>query len=189
MIVWKRMVNEGYNNAFLINENGKQIFERPADFMDYQINPHIRNIRIEVGKNGFPDVMNYWGVNGTFIVNEKAKSVLEKNFSNQKIQFFHCHCSQYPEMNFWILNAYNYQDLLDVKKSKYDTLINLKGEEVIRSVDKYVFTKEVYEHDIFKLFISGQKRETHLFLSDRFKQVMQENGVTGLAYKKVYESI
>ena len=92
-------------------------------------------------------------------------------------------------MNFWILNAYKYQDLLDVKKSKYDTLINLKGEKVIRSVDKYVFTKEVYEHDIFKLFISGQKRETHLFLSDRFKQVMQENEVTGLAYKKIYESI
>ena len=189
MIVWKRIVNEGYNNAFLINENGKQIFERPADFMDYQINPHIRNIRIEVGKNRFPDVINYWGVNGTFIVTEKAKSVLEKNFSNQMIQFFHCHCSKYPEMNFWILNAYNYQDLLDVKKSKYDTLINLKGEKVIRSVDKYVFTKEVYEHDIFKLFISGQKRETHLFLSDRFKQVMQENEVTGLAYKKIYESI
>ena len=189
MIIWKRIVNEEYNNAFLINENDKQIFERPADFMDYQIYPHIRSIRIEVGKNGFSDVMNYWGVNGTFIVNEKAKSVLEQYFFCQKIQFFACHCSQYPEMNFWILNAYNYQDVLDVEKSKYDTLINLKGEEVIRSVDKYVFTKDANEHDIFKLFISGHKRETYLFLSDRFKQVMQENGVTGLAYKKIYEFI
>ena len=35
----------------------------------------------------------------------------------------------------------------------------MKGDEVIRSVDKYVFTKDANEHDIFKLFISGHKRE------------------------------
>lgn len=187
MIIWKKIVNEGYNNAFLINDDGKQIFEKPADFMDYQDNPHIRRIRIEVAGNGFPDVMNYWGTNGSCIVNEKARNIIENNFSNQNIQFFPCFSLQYPDMKFWILNAYNYQDILDVSRSEYDTLINRKGVEVIRSVDKYAFTRKAFEHDIFKLYLSGQKRETHLFISDRFKQIIKDNGVTGLAYKKVYE--
>lgn len=187
MIIWKIIANEGYNNAFLIDENGKQIFEKGTDFMEYIDSPHIRKIRIDIGSNGFPDVMNYWGTNGTCIVNDKVMNIISNKFHDSKVQFFPCYDPQFPDMKFWLLNAYNFQDVLDVSKSKYRTLINFQGAEVISNIKKYAFKDTAFQHDIFKLLVSGQKRTTALFISDKFKQTMEDSEVTGLAYKKMYE--
>ena len=186
MNIWRIIKNEGYNNAVLVNENGRQCFDKSSDYMEINDAPPLRTIKIEVTDKGIPDIMNYWGTSGTFIVNSKMKSLLETFFGTLSIQFLPCHCSQYPNLDLWILNVCEYHDVLDVRNSVCDRIHNLQGKEVIKSVDKYAFIKEAFDLDIFKIYLDDRKYTTHLFVSDRFKDIMENNGVTGLALEKVY---
>ena len=58
MNIWKIVKNEGYNNAFLIDQNGKQCFDKSSDYMEINDSPPIRKLKIEVTDKGFPDIMN-----------------------------------------------------------------------------------------------------------------------------------
>ncbi len=186
MNIWKVIANEGYNNAFLIDENGKQRFDKPADYMEITDSPPVRMLRIETTDKGYPDIMNYWGVNGTKIVSTRMRALLERYYGHLSIQFLPCRCVNDPDMTLWILNACEYHDVLDVEKSICDRIHNLQGKEVIRSVDKYAFRKEAFDLDIFKIYLEDRKYTTYLFVSDRFKSIMEENGITGLVLEKVY---
>lgn len=86
----------------------------------------------------------------------------------------------------WLLNVCEYHDVLDLNKSICRTTHNLQGEEVIRSVKKYALKKEAFDLDIFKIYLRDSKYTTSLFVSDRFKNLMEENNVTGLALEKIY---
>lgn len=46
--------------------------------------------------------------------------------------------------------------------------------------------KEALDLDIFKIYLGDNKHSTCLFVSDRFKKIMEENNVTGSALEKVY---
>ena len=186
MNIWKIIKNEGYNNAFLIDSAGKQRFDKDSDYMDIVDSPPLRTLKIETTEKGFPDIMNYWGTNGAIIVNSKTKTFIERYYGNLSIQFFSCYCSQYPKLNLWIWNACEYHDVLEVDNSVCDKIHNLQGKEVIKSVDKYVFKKEAFDLDFFKIYLGERKYTTYLFVSDRFKETMEENNVTGLALEKVY---
>ena len=186
MNIWKIIKNEGYNNAFLIDSNGKQCFDKPSDFMDISDSPPLRTLRIEVTEKGFPDIINYWGTNGTLIVNSKVKALIECYYGTLHTQFMPCICSNSQDTELWIWNVCEYHDVLDAKKSICDRIINLQGKEVIKSVDKYVFKKEAFDLDFFKIYLEERKYNTYLFVTDKFKQLMEENNVTGLALEKVY---
>lgn len=186
MTIWELEVNENYNEAFLIDAEGRQIFENTASYEEMQNSPDARLIRIELGKNGFPDIMNYWVTCGTFIVCSKVKDLIEKHFTNLSVQFFPCICKQYPDVEMWAINVYEYQNVLDISKCECRYSHNIAGEEVINSIKKYSFIEKAFEYDIFKVCLPNRKLVTSLFVSDRFKAIMEENGVTGLNLKPVY---
>ncbi|MGN0632249.1 MAG: imm11 family protein, partial [Oscillospiraceae bacterium] len=179
---------EGYNNAFLTDSDGIQCFDPISDFMEINENPSTRFLKIEITDKGFPDIMNYWGMNGTTIVNSKVKKLIQEYYGKLAIQFFPCICNQFKEhkIELWLLNVCEYYDVLDLNKSICKKNHNLQGEEVIRSVKKYAFKKEAFDLDIFKIYLGSRKHTTCLFVSDRFKEIMEENNVTGLALEKVY---
>lgn len=185
MNIWKIVKNEGYNNAFLIDQNGKQCFDKSSDYMEINDSPPIRKLKIEVTDKGFPDIMNYWGTNGTIIVNSKVKTLIEQYYPTASIQFLPCICTNYQSVQLWIWNSCEYHDLLDIDNSICDKIHNLQGKEVIKSVDKYAFKKEALNLDFFKIYLEERKYTTYLFVSDRFKRIMEENNVTGLALEKV----
>ena len=141
--------------------------------------------KIEVTDKGFPDIMNYWGTNGTIIVNSKVKTLIEQYYPTASIQFLPCICTNYQSVQLWIWNSCEYHDLLDIDNSICDKIHNLQGKEVIKSVDKYAFKKEALNLDFFKIYLEERKYTTYLFVSDRFKRIMEENNVTGLALEKV----
>ena len=186
MTIWKLRVNEEYNDAFLIDENGKRLYEKGIYFKEIQKSPHLRRIKIELTPKGFPDFMNYWVAQGTCIVSSKVKALIEQYFRNLSIQFFPCICEQYPDIEMWILNVCEYHDVLDIEKCTYLEGKNLKDENIILSINDYSFTKEVHDLDMFKIYLNNNKNTMDLFVSDRFKTIMEENGVTGLALEKVY---
>lgn len=187
MNIWKLSVNEDFNDAFLINESGKQCFEKDSFFKEIQDSPQIRNLDIRMKSMGFPDVMNYWGTGGTCIVNSEVRDLIMSYFGDLSIQFVPCRCDKFTDMEMWLLNVCEYHDVLDVKKSICRKIRNFEGKEVISSVKKYVFRKEAFDFDIFKIYLSNRKYTTYLFVSDRFKNIMEQNNITGLNLIKVYE--
>ena len=186
MNIWKIIKNEGYNNAYLIDQNGKQHFDPASDFKEIKDDPSTRLLKIEMTDKGYPDIMNYWGTFGTVIVNSKVKALIERYYGTLQTQFLPCICSNSQDTQLWIWNVCEYHDVLDIENSICDRIINLQGKEAIKSVDKYVFKKEAFDLDLFKIYLEERKYTTYLFVSDRFKQLMEENNVTGLALEKVY---
>lgn len=188
MNIWKLIVNEGYNNAYLTDSSGIQRFDPVSDFKEINDCPRTRLLKIDVTDKGFPDIMNYWGMNGTSIVNSKVKKMMQEYYGELAIQFLPCICNQFKEheIELWLLNVCEYHDVLDLNKSICKKTHTLQGEEVIRSVKKYVFKKEAFDLDIFKIYLGSSKYTTCLFVSDRFKKIMEESNVTGLALEKVY---
>lgn len=187
MNIWKLSVNEGFNDAFLINESGGQCFEKDSFFKEIHDSPQVRNIDIRTKSMSFPDIMNYWGTGGTCIVNSKVKDLITSCFGNLSIQFIPCKYSKVPDMKMWLLNICKYHDVLDVENSVCRKMRNFEGKEVIRSVKKYVFKKDAFDFDIFKIYLSDRKYTTYLFVSDKFKSIMEQNNITGLNLIKVYE--
>lgn len=186
MTIWEIIANEEYNNAYLIDENGKQHFENGFHFMDIQNAPFTRELKIGANDKGFGDIMNYWGTSGSCIVSPKMKGLLEKYFGDLTIQFFPCNSKQFPDKEMWILNACEYHDVLDYEKTVFSKMKKSNGEEMIIGINKYVFTEKAFELDMFKIYVNTTKMTTRLYVSDRFKSIMEENGVTGLALKEIY---
>jgi hypothetical protein len=186
MNIWKVMVNEGYNNAYLIDSSGKQRFDKASDYMTVSDRPPLRTLKIESTEKGFPDIINYWGTNGAIIVNSKVKNLIEQYYGTLSIQFLPCICTNYQDLHLWIWNVCEYHNLLDIDNSICDRIHNLQGKEVIRSVKKYAFIEEAFSFDFFKIYLEERKYTTYLFVNDRFKKIMEENNVTGLALEKVY---
>ena len=130
--------------------------------------------------------MNYWGVSGSCIVSTRLKALLVREFGNLNIQFIPCISKQFPNVEMWILNVCEYHDVLDLKNIVYQKGYNLKGEEIIKNIERLVFKKEAFKLDMFKIIKNGTKRSIRLYVSDHFKAIMDENGITGLALEKVY---
>ena len=187
MTIWRLTVNEEFDNAFLIRGEKRNAFEANSVFCGIQPDPETRTIRLESGRNGFPDIMNYWGAVGScgFIVSEKMKDLLENSFAGVTMQFIPCVCEGFPDKKVWIWNACEFHDLLDVEHSEYDTIVDLKGNTVIRKVEKYAFKPEAAKHDMFKIYLNGRPNSSPLFFTERFKDVMEQNGIKGFAYEKV----
>ena len=168
------------------DENDEKTLESGKYFKEIQDSPQTRLISIDVTSKGFPDIMNYWGINGTCVVSSKFKALVKTYFKGLSIQFLPCYCKQFPDVEMWLLNVCEYHDVLDLEKGIYKKSRNIKGEEAILSIKKYAFIKEAFDLDIFKIYINGNKHYVNLYVSDRFKAIMEENGVTGLALEKVY---
>ena len=186
MTIWQLNTNGDYNEAFLVDENGEQCHDIGENYLELQPVALTRKINIETHAKGFPDIMFYGGILGSCIVNKKVKDLIETNFSELAIQYFPCTCEEYPDNEMWVLNVCEYHDVFDNKNSVYRTLINHKGEEKISYIKKIAFKKEAFNIGLFKIYIDGYKSTIRLFVNDRFKTIMEENGVTGLNLKPVY---
>lgn len=64
----------------------------------------------------FPDIMNYYGTSGAYIVNSKVKDLILYYFGNLSLQFIPCKYNKIPDMRIWLLNICEYHDVLYVKK-------------------------------------------------------------------------
>lgn len=183
MTIWELTVEFGYNIAVLIDENDNMRYENSYYDKDKL---YVRKIKIEETLKGFSDIMNYSGIGGAFIVNSKFKSILESNFCNLSMQFYPCYCEQYSNIQMWVLNICEYHDVLDIPNCIYRKGHDCNGNEIIMTIKKYAFKTDAFKLDIFKIYQNGKENSFHLYVSDRFKAIMEENGVTGLNLKSVY---
>lgn len=75
-------------------------------------------------------------------------------------------------------------DVIDYTKSDYRTYSDGKR---IMAFKKYAFlqSQELIQHNIFKIIDEPTRRA---FVSDKFKKVVEENGLTGFKFKMVWDS-
>ena len=185
MEIWEVRTEEIYKSCILINDDGKQISDSNIYFYKEQKDLSFeRKIRF-IGGGKIADISYYCGLSGTFVVNDRTKILFESNFNS--IQFFPLICENYQKKKFWLLNIFNYQDVLDIAHCKYNTIRNIKGEMSICHIESYAFLDSAYDLDIFKIIVNGVKRFNTLFVTDKFKKIIEENNITGLNLKKVYE--
>ena len=187
MNIWK-IWTEGDHKAFIrIDEHGNETHETRYDYLDRCPKPEKRILKEVDASKTLADYMIYFSGNGTAVLSNRAKEILELNFSNEKIQFFPATCDTLIGEKLWIINVYDYVDVLDIENCEYTTMKNRKGETIIANIRKYSFKPEVFDHKVFKIYENGMKNRFDVFATDDYIKVLDENSLTGWYKVKVFE--
>lgn len=121
---------------------------------------------------------------GWFVVSEKLKILLQG--INTEIQFFSVKIKEKNSYeireDYYIANIIKVVDALCLEKSKYfETFI--EGIGTIYTVSKYgIYEKRTENADIFKL---AQRQEIPIFVSEKFKQLSDNNRITGIYLQEI----
>ena len=85
---------------------------------------------------------------------------------------------------YWGINVISVLDVLDYSKSIYRTFPNTNK---IAIIEKYAFRNcaELKNHNIFKLVDEPQTRP---FVSEKFKNVVEQNNLTGFSFELVWDN-
>ena len=82
----------------------------------------------------------------------------------------------------YVLNVINVVDCLDYEKSK----IRRFSDGTVSEIDEFAFDySKVSQHDIFKI---PEKIWSTVFVSDKFKATVEENGLIGFKFTEVWDS-
>lgn len=144
---------------------------------------HPLDFQEDKGIANFPS----WG--GVTICDAKAKAIMQE-LIDDCVEFlpliFHkgTHPGAYVTTTtsygeYYVINPVKILDCLDHQRSEFSYFGPL------RKIDKYVFKPDcIGETPIFILPIS---KRTKLFVTDAFKQLVEDNNLTGLEFIKVWE--
>lgn len=120
---------------------------------------------------------------GWFVVSEKLKGLLET--MNTEIQFLPVEVfdrESSKRYTYFIANILRLVDALCLEKSDYfETEIPSIG--MIYTVSKFaIFEDKIQKSDIFKL---SNRQEVPVFVSENFKNIIEENKITGIALTEI----
>ena len=121
---------------------------------------------------------------GWFVVSEKLKKILDE--LNTTIQYFKINIIEDRSSklleNYYVANIVKLVDALCLVKSDYfETEIEDVG--TIYTVSKYaVYEEKVDGADIFKL---PNHQEIPIFVSEKFKNIVEENKITGMEFMEI----
>ena len=113
------------------------------------------------------------------VVDEKTKAVLEDRFSDF-IQFLPVTMEGTP---YYFMHIFNAVDALDYDNST----IKRFNEGGIMRIKKYVFTDKIKDYPITRIYEGNFINPCDTFVNDEFKEFVEENGLTGLIFKEVFE--
>jgi hypothetical protein len=165
-----------YDNDFGIQQNelivGKK-YEEWDERFKFSYNPNEGNIATDYLAND----------KGWFVVSLKLKCLLEKMSTD--IQFLPvevCEMGGEKKLNYYIANIIKLVDALCLEESEYfSTEIPSIG--TIHTISKFaVFANKTEGSDIFKLL---NRQEIPVFVSERFKSMIEENNITGISLTEI----
>ncbi len=120
---------------------------------------------------------------GWFVVSLKLKKLLES--LSTEIQFLPIEIvekSGTEKMTYYIANIIRLVDALCLKESEYfSTELSTLG--TIYTVSKFaIYEKKVEESDVFKL---SNRQEIPIFVSEKFKNLIENNDITGITLTEI----
>lgn len=180
-------------NIYLLNScNSENIF---SNFYLNQNDFEISNI-INIGKyidDWIPPVIEYeinkpqtdiiklWGYSSGFIINDKSMNILKKY--NLNLQFLPVELFVKNNTKYYWIHILSNIEGLDTINSKTRKIYD----KYIVEIYEYVFNENIVGHDVFKLILNGHVSATQIFVTDKFKKIIEENNITGLKFEKIYE--
>lgn len=123
------------------------------------------------------------------LINKKAKDLIEKSFKDL-FHFIKVKLVDEPEMEWYIILPLAFVDAIDMEKSQYKYF---HGTDIISKISTYVFNEKAKQYPFFRLMqpkaLDGKDYYHHSwrFANDEFKEFIEQNHITGLEFKKVFE--
>ncbi len=139
----------------------------------------LRELEVHVisGRKEF-DVSYLWDGLSLFLLNERAKNILEPVLS-EYVEFI----PVIYKKTLYLMHILCIADVLDL-----DNIIASKYEGQIWDIKKFVFKKEkIPKSLIFEVLCEGELYEGEVFVKDEFKKIIEENGLTGFSFEEVGE--
>ena len=117
---------------------------------------------------------------GWFLVSEKLKSIFES--MNTEIQFIPVKLNEINSMfsiTYYIANILRIADALCLEKSDYFEK-TLAKTGTLYFISRYcIYDEKTNNSDIFKIK-NGNRCDSGIFVSERFKQAIENEGITGI---------
>ncbi|MEK8127554.1 DUF1629 domain-containing protein [Paenibacillus filicis] len=116
-----------------------------------------------------------------------SNPAISKNALEKLVHFFEKNVEvlpyQFDDLECYAINVTNVIDCIDYSKSIYD---KYEGYDVIKEIHKYSFQENlVLNENIFKI---PEFRKTRIFVSESFKQAVEEAKLTGFQFIEVWDS-
>ena len=127
------------------------------------------------------DVYGFGDVKGIFAVNKKTKEIL-KNYSNLNIEFIKITSEEYDE-ELYLVHILSVADVLDLENCECILLLN----KYVNHINKYSFKPSVKEYVLFKCIVQNMLNAVCIYCTDTFKDIIDENNITGFLFEKIYE--
>jgi len=120
-----------------------------------------------------------------FVVSERLRNILSD--LNTDIQYFEVNIveknTNQSLSNYYVANILKLVNALCLEKSDYFGT-EIEGIGTIYTVSKYaVFEEKVCGIDMFKL---PDNQEISIFVSERFKSIVEENEITGMEFLEIH---
>lgn len=182
MKIWKLGIEFGNFKTYMITEKDKEKCEKLASCINLgkKTSNAFDGEEIVVYDGDIKaDFSHVWGI-GNQVLNENAKNVLNDTLENNAELVV----MQAEEEKLYLLNVFNIIDVLNHELSE----IRYTPTGPAIEVKKYEFKAElVGKNDIFKIYLEGRVYPCDVFVSDKFKRIVEENNLTGFSFTEVWE--
>lgn len=128
------------------------------------------------------NIAHLWSIVGCFIVDKKAKTLLEKSFPG-KIQFLDVIDEDNKE-ELYLTNILECIDAIDYEKSVLKIYLN----KYIGGVEEYVFREDALDNPIFKLKLNNVIMPSGTYTNDDFRNTFNDLDLTGIIFEELYDS-
>lgn len=147
-----------------------------------RLNGEYDNVPIElIEGREVCDFPKFWGALGVLMISERARKCLE-DIIGRYVEFIPVCANGKP---YYIVNLLNVLDAVDYSKSVFRVL----DTGLVVGLEKYAFSEDRLQgNDMFKILLNGRIYSTEIFVSDKIKQTIEENGLSGVKFIKVWES-
>ncbi|CAI8805992.1 imm11 family protein [Bacillus pseudomycoides] len=136
---------------------------------------------VEEGKQS--DCPHFWGRNGTLLISNKAKKLLEALIGNE-VEFLPLMHNVTNEP-YYAVHVLNHLDAID----NTNTIFKKLRSGLIVGCEKYSFISNVIENeDIFKVFLNNYVYSISVFVSDKLRNAILESDLTGFEFVEVWDS-
>lgn len=182
MKIWKLGVDfKDFKSYKLSNEDREFLltFEKKI-YASKSTKKSLENHMIElVEGNVQGDFPKFWSFAGIPMISDNAKKVLyEILYPNTEL----IRLKTDDEM-YYLINVLTILDAVDFEKSILEKLET----GLVIGVQSYSFNKKLLQgHDIFKVYLNNKRMSTEVFVSDKFKSIVEENKLKGFKFTEVW---
>ena len=180
MKIWRTEVDSDYKSLGYDNEH------HVRQIMSYERGelPEWRPVYVQVvdewGSRHEP-MPSFPGLSMHITCNEEIKSILD-GLLHKHVDFLPLASHMIRDEQYYILYPKTILDCLDNEQSEFS-----RFQRYILGVKKYIFKPDcIGNTPIFRLPIAGSPIGQP-YVNDKFKQLVEENNLTGLRFRKVWE--